>query len=110
MKAVLTKEHIATLAKYEKYFNQAVGARWCSHPGMAAIDEMLSIWNEVTKEGRRINHGCSTCLLHLVFDLGTLYFAQKGAQDEPKVPEGKTTQPKGEKAAKAAKGGQKRKK
>ena len=73
----LNKEQLAVLEKYERFFNQAVGARYCSYPGQAGVTEMLSIWNEVTKENRTIRQGCSTCIFHLVVDLGTLYLAQK---------------------------------
>lgn len=73
----LNKEQFHTLEKYERFFNQAVGARYCSYPGVAGVSEMLGIWNEVTGEGRKIRQGCSTCIFHLVVDLGTLYLAQK---------------------------------
>ena len=73
----LNKEQLAVLEKYERFFNQAVGARYCSYPGQAGVTEMLSIWNEVTKENRTIRQDCSTCIFHLVVDLGTLYLAQK---------------------------------
>lgn len=73
----LNKEQLHTLEKYERYFAQAVGARYCSYPGQAGVTEMLGIWNEVTGEGRKIRQGCSTCIFHLVVDLGTLYLAQK---------------------------------
>ena len=73
----LNKEQFHTLEKYERFFNQAVGARYCSYPGVTGVSEMLGIWNEVTGEGRKIRQGCSTCIFHLVVDLGTLYLAQK---------------------------------
>ncbi len=73
----MNKEQFHTLEKYERFFSQAVGARYCSYPGQAGVAEMLGIWNEVTGEGRKIRQGCSTCIFHLVVDLGTLYLAQK---------------------------------
>ena len=98
----LNKEQLAVLEKYERFFNQAVGARYCSYPGQAGVTEMLSIWNEVTKENRTIRQGCSTCIFHLVVDLGTLYLAQKAemqkeaekAAEEANQAEGKTTEEK----------------
>lgn len=91
----LNKEQLAVLEKYERFFNQAVGARYCSYPGQAGVTEMLSIWNEVTKENRTIRQGCSTCIFHLVVDLGTLYLAQKAEmQKEANQAEGKTTEEK----------------
>lgn len=78
----LNKEQLHTLEKYERYFAQAVGARYCSYPGQAGVAEMLGIWNEVTGEGRKIRQGCSTCIFHLVVDLGTIYLAQKAEADK----------------------------
>ena len=78
----LNKEQLHSLEKYERFFNQAVGARYCSYPGQAGVDEMLGIWNEVTGEGRKIRPGCSTCIFHLVMDLGTIYLAQKAEADK----------------------------
>lgn len=81
----LNKEQLHTLEKYERYFAQAVGARYCSYPGQAGVTEMLGIWNEVTGEGRKIRQGCSTCIFHLVVDLGTLYLAQKAEATKEKA-------------------------
>lgn len=81
----LNKEQLHTLEKYERYFAQAVGARYCSYPGQAGVTEMLGIWNEVTGEGRKIRQGCSTCIFHLVVDLGTLYLAQKAEASKEKA-------------------------
>lgn len=81
----LNKEQLHTLEKYERYFAQAVGARYCSYPGQAGVTEMLGIWNEVTGEGRKIRQGCSTCIFHLVVDLGTLYLAQKAEAAKEKA-------------------------
>lgn len=81
----LNKEQLHTLEKYERYFAQAVGARYCSYPGQAGVTEMLGIWNEVTGEGRKIRQGCSTCIFHLVVDLGTIYLAQKAEAEKEKA-------------------------
>ena len=90
----LTQEQLSALEKYERFFDQAIGARYCSYPGQGGIDEMLSIWNALTGEGRTIRGGCSTCIFHLVVDLATIYYAQKKAVEASKDAEGKTTQPK----------------
>ena len=90
----LTQEQLSALEKYERFFDQAIGARYCSYPGQGGINEMLGIWNELTGENRIIRGGCSTCIFHLVMDLGVLYFAQKKAVEASKAKGGKTTQPK----------------
>lgn len=77
----LTSEQLAALGQYERYFHQAVDARYCSYPGLAAIDHMLRVWNDLTGQSRKVSGGCPDCIFHLVSDLGTVYFAQKAAQD-----------------------------
>lgn len=77
----LTSEQLAALAQYERYFHQAVDARYCSYPGLAAIDHMLRVWNDLTGQSRKVSGGCPDCIFHLVSDLGTVYFAQKAAHD-----------------------------
>lgn len=100
----LNKEQFHTLEKYERFFNQAVGARYCSYPGVAGVSEMLGIWNEVTGEGRKIRQGCSTCIFHLVVDLGTLYLAQKAEEEKEKAKKAEelAAKKKAEEEAKAA--------
>ena len=105
----LTKEQLSALEKFERFFNQAIGARYCSYPGSAGVEEMLSIWNEVTGEERRIRGGCSVCIFHLVSDLGTLYFAQKEAVEAESVAEGKTTKPNAKSGSTAKQGGKAKK-
>ena len=77
----LTSEQLAALEQYERYFHQAVDARYCSYPGLAAIDHMLRVWNDLTGQSRKVSGGCPDCIFHLVSDLGTVYFAQKAAHD-----------------------------
>lgn len=103
----LTQEQLSALEKYERFFDQAIGARYCSYPGQGGVDEMLSIWNELTGEGRHIRGGCSTCIFHLVMDLGTIYYAQKKAVEAPKDAKGKTTHPKGKSGSTGKRGGKK---
>lgn len=73
----LSGEQLDALAKYDRYFHQAVEARYCSYPGAAAIDEMLRIWNDLTGQSRRVCRSCPDNMFRLVADLGTVYFAQK---------------------------------
>lgn len=91
MKSNLTKEQIEALAPYEVMFRTAVNASWCSYPGQAGIDKMLSIWNSITGSPYPYKRGCGNCLLNLVRDMGNLYFAAKAAETpaEPAEPEKK---------------------
>ena len=105
----LTKEQLAVLVQYERLFHQAVDACYCSYPGQEALDKMLAIWNELTGEDRKLRAGCSTCIFHLVKDLGVLYFAQKPAVAAPSYPAGPVTHPKPKTPATAKKGTNKKK-
>lgn len=96
----LTKEQLAVLVQYERLFRQAIDARYCSYPGTEGVNKMLEIWNDVTGEGRRMRPGCSTCIFHLVQDLGTLYFAQKPIIEAKKAPAQEKPQPKPKTTAK----------
>lgn len=83
----LTAEQIHELAPYELNFKQATEAAWCSYPGQAGIAKMCDIWQSITGSPYPYSPGCPNCLLNLVRDLGTLYFAQKDAvlAAEPKT-------------------------
>ena len=65
------------LRPYERNFKQATEAAWCSYPGQAGISKMCDIWESLTGSKYPYQPGCSNCLLNLVRDLGTIYFAQK---------------------------------
>ena len=73
----LTAEQVLELQPYERHFTQATRAAWCSYPGQAGIAKMLDIWESLTGSKYPYQPGCSNCLLNLVRDLGTIYFAQK---------------------------------
>lgn len=107
MEAKLTQEQLEALAPYERNFEQAVKAAWCSYPGQAGIDTMLDIWRSLTGIGYPYQPGCPNCLLNLVRDIGTIYFAQKPAQEDGNTAEGKTTRPNAKKPAKQKAGGKK---
>ena len=136
MEAKLTQEQLEALAPYERNFEQAVKAAWCSYPGQAGIDTMLDVWRSLTGIGYPYQPGCPNCLLNLVRDIGTIYFAQKDsvqaeqaeirimpdvgdykpgkmvqkpAQEDGNTAEGKTTQPNAKKPAKQKAGGKKTK-
>ncbi len=73
----LTADQVHALAPYERQFTQATRAAWCSYPGQAGIAKMCDIWESLTGSKYPYQPGCSNCLLNLVRDLGTIYFAQK---------------------------------
>ena len=73
----LTAEQVLELQPYERHFTQATRAAWCSYPGQAGIAKMLDIWESLTGSKYPYQPGCSNCLLNLVRDLGTIYFAQR---------------------------------
>lgn len=89
MTHTMTPEILERLAPYERYFKQAIEARYCSYPGETGIDTMLSAWREATGEDRRIQRGCSRCLFNLVEDVAVLYFYSQRALNEaaPSEPE-----------------------
>lgn len=80
-----TPEQMAQLAAFERYFDQAINARFCSYPGRHNIDTMLALWNEATDSKRTLRMGCGDCLFHLVADLGTLYYAQRSLETASKA-------------------------
>ena len=76
---LLTAAQVHELAPFERFFAQATTAAWCSYPGQAAIDKMLDVWTSLTGKPHSYRPGCPFCLLNLVRDMGSVYFAQKDA-------------------------------
>jgi hypothetical protein len=120
MTKTLTPEQLERLSGYERYFDQATTAAWCSYPGQAAIAVMLDTWKELTGSPYPYKAGCPNCLLNLVRDLGHVYKAAKKDNTPAKVDSfaveseslsKRTTTPKSDKVAKKApKSGEKKKK
>lgn len=79
----LTGEQLAELAQYDRYFHQAVDARYCSYPGAAAIDSILRIWNDLTGQHRKVCRSCPENMFRLIADMGAVYFAQKEQAEKP---------------------------
>lgn len=73
----LTAAQVHLLEPLERNFKQATEAAWCSYPGQAAIANMLQVWTDLTGQPYAYKPGCPNCLVNLVRDLGTIYFAQK---------------------------------
>ena len=91
-KEMFTRAQVEALAQYEPIFGHAVRAAWCEYPGLEGIERMRSAWKELTGKDYPYRPGCSTCMMNLVRDCGTLYFAAKEAYSAPEAAEvGKTT-------------------
>ena len=83
----LTRAQVLELQPYERYFRQATEAAWCSYPGQAAINKMLDVWATLTGTPYAYKPGCPNCLMNLVRDMGTIYFAQKDSVAPAEVAE-----------------------
>lgn len=82
----LTKEQLAALAPYERFFKQATEARYCSFPGDAGINLMKEAWKAVTGKERPVQRGCSRCLFNLVEDIAAIYYAEKAEAEAAEKP------------------------
>lgn len=108
----LTAAQVHELEPFERHFRQAIEAAWCSYPGQAGINTMLDIWQAIAGSQYPYKPGCPNCLLNLVRDLGTIYFAQRDSvleaagkvaetAEEPETEKkGRKTTAKGKKAVK----------
>lgn len=77
-----TEDQFYSLASYEKYFETAVNESFARYPGENTLKFILSIYNDVTFESRRVNTSCQSCVLNLLRDCGKLYFADKKEREE----------------------------
>lgn len=82
----LTSEQAQILAPYEKYFGMVHRASYCTYPGEQALQVMRDTWEEVTGQKRQWHGGCPECIMSLVRDLGTLYYAATGRKPEDTAP------------------------
>lgn len=73
----MTNEQFQALAPYEKHYKTAIEIGFTRYPGRAAIETMFNIYKGVTGSRIRLNASCGTCVLHLVQDVGKLYFQEK---------------------------------
>lgn len=81
----MTDEQFNALAPFEEHYKTAIEVNYTRYPGSAAIDTMFYIYKAITKSRININRSCGTCLLHLVQDVGKLYFAEKKRREELKA-------------------------
>lgn len=77
----LTDEQFELLKKYEAQFRTAVNAKWANNPGTAALNQIHNVMVQLTGRNVRLNTSCSTCVLRLLTDMGTIYFADKAKRE-----------------------------
>ena len=82
----LTSEQAQILAPYEKYFGMVHRASYCIYPGEQALQTMRDVWEQATGQKRQWHGGCPECIMNLVRDLGTLYYAATGRKPEDSIP------------------------
>lgn len=70
-----TDQQRATLAQYEEHLRTAVRSDWARNPGPRALNEINDILYAGKTYKPRVNYGCQQCLVRLLRDAGTLYFA-----------------------------------
>ena len=96
----MTDEQFNALAPFEANYKTAIEVNYTRYPGRAAIDTMFNIYRELTNSRININRACGTCILHLVQNVGKLYFAEKArriaeaafkTEPEPKPDKAKKT-------------------
>lgn len=73
----LTAKQVQLLEPYENYFVTAIRSGYCSYPGEAGLKLFRDIWAELTGQVYPFRAGCSDCIMNLVRDMGTLYFAER---------------------------------
>lgn len=95
----MTDEQFNALTPFENNFTTAIKVNYTRYPGRAAIDTMFNIYRELTNSRININRSCGTCVLHLVQNVGKLYFAEKTRREELKA----EPEPKPDKAKKTTK-------
>ena len=75
-KAIYSASQMEALKPFERRFRQAVEAHWCSPVSEREVDVLLGVWKDLTGAERvGFRRGCGTCILHLVSDMGVVYFA-----------------------------------
>lgn len=81
----LTDEQFQTLSQYETQLRTAVRSRWARFPGTSAMVKIHKIHNEVFKRKTVLNSSCSSCVLRLLTEIGTVYFADKAEREQKRV-------------------------
>lgn len=86
MNKTLTPEQVAALAPYEDKMATAIRAGYATYPGVQALDLMRQIWAAHTGNTYPYSPSCSTCIMNLLRDIGTLYFEATGKDPRELVP------------------------
>lgn len=86
MNKTLTPEQIAALAPYEDKMATAIRAGYATYPGVQALELMRQIWAAHTGNTYPYSPSCSTCIMNLLRDIGTLYFEATGKDPRELVP------------------------
>lgn len=86
MNKTLTPEQVAALAPYEERMATAIRAGYATYPGVQALELMRNIWAAHTGNTYPYSPSCSTCIMNLLRDIGTLYFEATGKDPRELVP------------------------
>lgn len=69
------KEQLAALAPYEEHFRTALRSRWARNPGREGLQIIHATLAAATGDRRGSAYNCASCILRLLHDVGTLYYA-----------------------------------
>lgn len=86
MRQTLNADEVKALAPYEQHFGTAIRVGYALNPGRQALDLMLSIWRNITGNNYPFSPSCGSCIMNLLRDVGTLYFAATGKTAEDCAP------------------------
>jgi hypothetical protein len=86
MNKTLTPDQVAALAPYEEKMATAIRAGYATYPGVQALDLMRQIWAAHTGNTYPYSPSCSTCIMNLLRDIGTLYFEATGKDPRELAP------------------------
>lgn len=70
-----TKEQLAALAPYEEHFRTALRSKWARNPGREGLQVIHATLAAATGDRRGSAYNCASCILRLLHDVGTLYYA-----------------------------------
>lgn len=102
-----TDEQFQVLSQYEDRFHTAVYADWARNPGSIILRTIHEIWKKVTGVEEQMRFSCAHCILRLLKEVGTAYFADKAEREQLKAQEeakNKTAQEKQNKSENEPKG------
>ena len=77
----LTTEQFKALQPYEEFVITMLRSEWTRHPGDSALDLMAAIYSKVSGSKVNLNKGCSSCIMNLIKDIGSIYMTDKKEMD-----------------------------